>query len=81
MRSTASILILFVQAVLLACKPLPLVALATFVLVLKLLERKLTMKRIRESGGFDGYSTNHSGKVTCASQLFEAQVDEQLIII
>ena len=41
---------------------------------------KLTMKRICEPGGFDGYLTNHSGKVTCASQLFEAQVNEQLIM-
>ena len=41
---------------------------------------KLTMKRICESGGFHGYFTNHSGKVTCASQLFEAQMDEQLIM-
>jgi hypothetical protein len=28
---------------------------------------------------FEGYFTNHSGKVTCATQLFANNVDEQLI--
>ena len=29
--------------------------------------------------GFKGHFTNYSGKVTCATQLFEENVDEQLI--
>ncbi len=29
--------------------------------------------------GFQGYFTGHSGKVSCATQLFEEQVDEQPI--
>ena len=32
-----------------------------------------------QQAGFNGRSTNHSGKVTCATQLFVENVDEQLI--
>ena len=32
-----------------------------------------------KQAGFNGRFTNHSGKVTCATQLFEEHVDEQLI--
>ena len=32
-----------------------------------------------KQAGFEGRFTNHSGKVTCATQLFEENVDEQLI--
>lgn len=39
-----------------------------------------TMKRICDAAGFVGYFTNHSGKVTCASQLYDAGIDEQLIM-
>ncbi len=37
------------------------------------------VKRFCTDAGFEGYFTNHSGKVTCATQLFENNVDEQLI--
>ncbi len=30
--------------------------------------------------GLKGNFTNHSGKVTCATQLFEENIDEQLIM-
>ena len=33
-----------------------------------------------ESAGFDGHFTNHSLRATTATRLFEAKVDEQLIM-
>jgi len=38
------------------------------------------VKKFCEKAGFDGYYTNHSGKVTCATELFKQNVDEQLIM-
>ena len=37
------------------------------------------MRKKSKQAGFNGHFTNHSGKVTCATQLFEENVDEQLI--
>lgn len=37
------------------------------------------MKEMCQKAGHTGNFTNHSGKVTCATRLFEANVDEQLI--
>ena len=37
------------------------------------------VKQFCSAAGFEGYFTNHSGKVTCATQLFANNVDEQLI--
>ena len=81
---TASICILLVSAVLSIASLFLLVALATLFLAIKLLEiipsSVITMKRINESGDFDGYFTNYFGTVTCASLLLKAQVYEQLIM-
>ena len=38
------------------------------------------VKRFCEKAGFEGYFTNHSGKVTCATELFKENIDEQLIM-
>ena len=38
------------------------------------------MKEMCGKAGLKGNFTNHSGKVTCASRLFEHNVDEQLIM-
>ena len=37
------------------------------------------MRKKSKQAGFNGRFTNHSGKVTCATQSFEENVDEQLI--
>ena len=37
------------------------------------------IKAICEQAGFEGYFTGHSGKVTCATELFNNNIDEQLI--
>ena len=37
------------------------------------------MKRFCAQAGFTGNFTNHSGKVTCATNLFSQNFDEQLI--
>ena len=39
-----------------------------------------TVTRLCEAAGIDGYKTNHSLRVTAATQLFQAGVDEQLIM-
>ena len=39
-----------------------------------------TVRRLCESAGFDGHFTNHSLRATIATRLFEAKVDEQLIM-
>ena len=39
------------------------------------------VKKFCEEAGLQGYFTGHSGKVTCATELFSANVDEQLIQI
>ena len=38
------------------------------------------VKTFCEKAGFQGYFTNHSGKVTCATELFKQNIDEQLIM-
>jgi hypothetical protein len=38
------------------------------------------MKEMCSKAGLSGNFTNHSGKVTCATRLFERNVDEQLIM-
>lgn len=38
------------------------------------------IKEMCALAGFSGNFTNHSGKVTCATRLFENNVDEQLIM-
>ena len=38
------------------------------------------MKEMCERAGFSGRYTNHSRKVTCATELFALNVDEQLIM-
>lgn len=38
------------------------------------------IKEMCQKAGLKGNFTNHSGKVTCATGLFEASVDEQLIM-
>lgn len=38
------------------------------------------VKNFCEKAGFQGYFTNHSGKVTCATELFKQNIDEQLIM-
>ena len=38
------------------------------------------MKEMCANAGLKGNFTNHSGKATCASRLFEHDVDEQLIM-
>ena len=38
------------------------------------------VKKICEKAGFKGYFTNHSGKVTCATELYKQNIDEQLIM-
>ena len=38
------------------------------------------MKDFCTQAGFKGFGTNHSGKVTCATELFKNNVDEQLIM-
>ena len=40
----------------------------------------ILLKYCCEKGGFEGYFTNHSGKVTCATELFKENIDEQLIM-
>ncbi len=37
------------------------------------------VKLFCSEAGFEGYFINHSGKVTCATQLFANNVDKQLI--
>ena len=37
------------------------------------------VKTFCEKAGFSGYFTNYSGKVTCATELFKQNIDEQLI--
>lgn len=39
-----------------------------------------TVTRLCETAGIDGYKTNHSLRVTAATRLFQAGVDEQLIM-
>ena len=39
-----------------------------------------TVKNFCKEAGFEGQFTNHSGKVTCATELFKHNVDEQLIM-
>ena len=39
------------------------------------------VKTFCEEAGLQGYFTGHSGKVTCATELFSANIDEQLIQI
>ena len=39
-----------------------------------------TVKKFCKEAGFEGQFTNHSGKVTCATELFKHNVDEQLIM-
>ena len=39
-----------------------------------------TVKRICQAAGIDGHFTNHSLRATAATRLFEAGVDEQLIM-
>ena len=43
------------------------------------LEFTLWKREFCKQAGFSGHFTNHSGKVTCASQLFAENIDEQLI--
>ena len=38
------------------------------------------MKEMCERAGFSGRYTNHSRKVTCATELFALNVDEQLVM-
>ena len=38
------------------------------------------VSELMSDGGFEGFYTNHSLRVTCATRLYEAQVDEQLIM-
>ena len=38
------------------------------------------VKKICKKAGFKGYFTNHSGKVTCATELYKQNIDEQLIM-
>ena len=40
-----------------------------------------TVKRMCEKAGVNGYYTNHSLRATAATRLFEAGVDEQLIML
>ena len=35
---------------------------------------------LMKDAGYEGHYTNHSARVTCASYLFDAEVDEQLIM-
>ena len=39
-----------------------------------------TLQSIVKNFGFSGQYTNHSGKVTCATELFKNNIDEQLIM-
>ena len=39
-----------------------------------------TVKDFCQQAGFQGFFTNHSGKVTCATELFKHNIDEQLIM-
>ena len=39
-----------------------------------------TVRTMMEDAGYEGHYTNHSARVTCASRLFDAQIDEQLIM-
>ena len=39
-----------------------------------------TVSRISRAAGIQGFRTNHSLRVTAATQLFQASVDEQLIM-
>ena len=38
------------------------------------------LKKFCHKAGFEGNFTNHSGKVTCATELFSNDIDEQLIM-
>ena len=38
------------------------------------------VKNFCQKAGFQGFFTNHSGKVTCATELFRNNIDEQLIM-
>jgi len=38
------------------------------------------MKKICSAAGIEGYKTNHSLRATCATRLFQQNVDEQLIM-
>ena len=40
-----------------------------------------TVRRLCKEAGLDGYFASHSLKATIATRLFEAGVDEQLIIL
>ena len=40
----------------------------------------LIVKNFCHKAGFEGNFTNHSGKVTCATELFSNNIDEQLIM-
>ena len=40
----------------------------------------LTVRKFCDKAGFKGNYTNHSGKVTCATELFNNNIDEQLIM-
>lgn len=40
----------------------------------------IIVKTFCGKAGFEGYYTNHSGKVTCATELFNNNIDEQLIM-
>ena len=44
------------------------------------LSKRQAVKKFCEEAGFQGNYTNHSGKVTCATTLFQSGVDEQLIM-
>ncbi|XP_048257305.1 uncharacterized protein LOC124152981 [Haliotis rufescens] len=41
---------------------------------------KTLMKKMCESAGIEGYFTNHSGKRTCATRLYEEGIEEQEIM-
>ena len=41
---------------------------------------RTTMSRVCSLAGIDGFKTNHSLRVTAATRLFQAGVDEQLIM-
>ncbi len=41
---------------------------------------QLTVPRLCSSAGIEGYKTNHSLRVTAATRLYQAGVDEQLIM-
>lgn len=48
--------------------------------VLRVNKLKGLMKEIAGKAGLEGNFTNHSGKRTCATQLYQAGIDEQEIM-